>query len=219
MDPALAFGRACADGTGRFLAQDHKGALESFQGAVHLAPKNPLGHYLAAEAYLALGDIAEADASLRRADASTDYRTTHLRSKILFLVAVTKERAQKLDEARSAWQAYNDFVMNRVDGGGTFPHELERPHQGHRRGHPLREGDGPHSHPHRRERLRLPLQRDPEVGARRRRSASQRASSFGARKATMVTPTRMSTAAPRVRASGTMPSWAQARSAAMIGWQ
>jgi tetratricopeptide (TPR) repeat protein len=120
-DPALAFGRACAEGTGKFLAQDYKGALESFQGAVRLAPKNPLGHYLTAEAFLALGDVAEADASLRRADASTDFRTSHLRSKILFLVAVTKERAQKWDDARLAWQAYNDFVMRYVDGGGTFP--------------------------------------------------------------------------------------------------
>jgi hypothetical protein len=97
-------------GNGKYLARDLPGALEIYRSAIPLKPKDALGHYLIAETQIAAGNLAEADASLKQADANSDGKNPGLRAKILFLTADVRERQKKWDEAKMAWQAYGDFA-------------------------------------------------------------------------------------------------------------
>jgi hypothetical protein len=101
---------AVVKGSGKFLAHDFKGALETYRGAVALAPRNPLGPYLIAETQIAMGNLAEAEATLKEAEPLTDERTAGLRAKILFLTADLMERNKKWEEAKVAWQAYSEWA-------------------------------------------------------------------------------------------------------------
>jgi tetratricopeptide (TPR) repeat protein len=101
---------AMIKGSAQYVARDFAGALETFRGAIPLAPKNPLGHYLTAETQLAMKNLTEADASLQQAEPLTDERTAGVRAKVLFLVADLKERQKKWDEAKTAWNAYAEWA-------------------------------------------------------------------------------------------------------------
>ena len=100
-------------GNGRFSAKDYPGALESYKKAVTLAPNDPLGHYLVAEAQLAQGNVAEAEAALAQAEKVGDKRPDVL-GKVYFLQADAKERQKKWEEARAAWAKYDGWAQRRV---------------------------------------------------------------------------------------------------------
>ncbi len=104
-------------GNGKYLARDFAGALDLYKSAVPLAPKNPLGHYVIAEARIAEGNLPEAEASLAQAEANSDERTAALRAKILFLQADVKERQKRWDEAKAAWTAYGEFAQKHAGLG------------------------------------------------------------------------------------------------------
>lgn len=107
-------------GNGRFSAKDYAGALESYKKAVTLAPNDPLGHYLVAEAQLAQGNVAEAEAALAQAEKVGDKRPDVL-GKVYFLQADAKERQKKWEEARAAWAKYDGWAQRRGGEGGAFP--------------------------------------------------------------------------------------------------
>lgn len=114
------FMETCVEGNAKYAVQDWKGAMESYRAAIKLAPKNPLGHYLLGEAQLAGGSPADAEVSFRQADITSDKRDAQMRAKVLFVTADVKERQSKWTEAKAAWQAYNDWVLQYSDGG-VFP--------------------------------------------------------------------------------------------------
>jgi tetratricopeptide (TPR) repeat protein len=114
------FMEMCLEGNRKYLANDYDGALETYRSALRLSPRNPFGHYLVAEAHLAAGRPADAEAALKQAEQMSDLRSPLLRSKVLFLLADARERQQKWLEAQAAWRAYSDWAMKHVDGGGTF---------------------------------------------------------------------------------------------------
>jgi tetratricopeptide (TPR) repeat protein len=107
-------------GNARFLAKDVPGAIDLYKKAIQLNPRNPLGPYLLGEAFLATGNIGEAEASLKQAVELSDSKNQALRSHVLFLMADIYEREKKWPEAREAWQAYAEHVPN-VPDGGAFP--------------------------------------------------------------------------------------------------
>lgn len=110
------------DGNTRFASKDFPGALDAYKKAVGLAPNDPLGHYLVAEALLAQDKVADGEASLAQAEKLGDKRPEIL-GKVYFLQADAKERQKKWDEARAAWAKYDGWAQRRggPDGGNAFP--------------------------------------------------------------------------------------------------
>jgi tetratricopeptide (TPR) repeat protein len=109
----------CIQGNAKYLAHDIPGAIDLYRQAIQLAPKRPLPHYLLAEAELGANNFGEADVALTDADQASDERDPNTRGKILFLVADTREREKKWDEARAAWTAYGEFAAKHADAGVT----------------------------------------------------------------------------------------------------
>lgn len=107
-------------GTERFEAKDVNGAIDLFKKAIQLSPKNPYGHLLLGEAYLAQENLGEAEAAFKEAVEDSDSKNPALRSKCLFAIADVYEREKKLPEARTAWQAYAEHAP-KVPDGGTHP--------------------------------------------------------------------------------------------------
>jgi predicted Zn-dependent protease len=114
------FMETCLEGNGKYISRDFPAAIEAYRRAVRLNPKNPLGHYLLAEAQLAAQNLAEAEASTKQAELNADLRDPMLRAKVLFVMADLKERQKKWEEARSAWQTYADWTGKYVDAGGAM---------------------------------------------------------------------------------------------------
>lgn len=105
-----------AKGNERYVAKDSTGAIDTYKKAVQLSPRNPLGHYLLAEAYLAAGNIGEAEAAIQQAY-EADAKNGVVRSHVLFLRADIAERQKKWDLAKSAWQAYTEHAAKLGDAG------------------------------------------------------------------------------------------------------
>jgi len=102
---------------------DHTAAIDSFKKAISLSPKNPLGHLLLGEAYLAKNNLPEAEAAFLAAqEASTSDPKGHvLRSHVLFAVADVYERQKKWNEAKAAWQAYLEQASKLSADSGAHP--------------------------------------------------------------------------------------------------
>ncbi len=112
-------GLPCADGSTKYAARDFAGAVASFQKAIEVDPKNPLGHYFLGEAQLAAGNMTEAEAAWNRASLEASEKDPALRAKILFVLADLKERQHKWDDARAAWQVYLDWVAKYREARAT----------------------------------------------------------------------------------------------------
>jgi tetratricopeptide (TPR) repeat protein len=110
---------ACKDGNTKYAARDFAGAIAAYQKAIELDPNNGLGHYFLGEAQLAAGNLIEAEAAWNRASLATD-KDPALRARVLFVLADLKERQQKWDEARAAWQVYFDWA-SKFPNAGAFP--------------------------------------------------------------------------------------------------
>ncbi|HVH41906.1 MAG TPA: tetratricopeptide repeat protein [Labilithrix sp.] len=106
-------------GTERYVAKDHTAAIDTYKKAIQLSPRNPLAHYLLAEAYLAANNLGEADAAIAQAY-EADSKTATVRSHVLFLRAAIFERQKKWDDAKVAWQAYTEHAAKSGDAG-VFP--------------------------------------------------------------------------------------------------
>ncbi len=116
------FMETVSKGTAKYAAKDFTGAIDAFKKANQLAPKNALGPYLLAEAYLANANLGEADAAITQAQelAPTDAKQAPLRARVLFLRADIYERQKKWDLARTAWQSYVE-VAARAGAAGASP--------------------------------------------------------------------------------------------------
>ena len=106
---------AVADGNTKFAAKDFAGALEAYKKATTIDPKDPIGHYLVAEAQLAQGNIADAQSALATGEKVGDKRPDVM-GKILFLEADTKEREKKWADAKTAWTRYAEWASKHDAG-------------------------------------------------------------------------------------------------------
>ncbi len=116
------FMETVSKGNEKYASKDYTGAIDLFKKAIQLAPKNALGPYLLAEAYLANGNLGEADGAIAQAQeiAPTDHKQAPLRARVLFLRADIYERQKKWDLARTTWQSYVE-VAAKVGDAGAFP--------------------------------------------------------------------------------------------------
>lgn len=119
------FQETVTKGNQLYVQKDYAGATDLYKKAIQLAPKQPMGPYFLAEAYLAQGNFGEADAAIASAVdlAPKDAKPSSLavRARVLFLRADVYERQKKWDQAKTAWQAYVD-VASRVTGdAGAYP--------------------------------------------------------------------------------------------------
>ena len=115
------FMETCIEGNKQYAARDFKAAIATYRKAITQNAKHALGHYLLGEAQLADGNIAEAEASWKQAEVVADVGNPMLRARVLFVLADVKERQKKWEDARAAWQTYNDFVGRYGDAGVGFP--------------------------------------------------------------------------------------------------
>jgi tetratricopeptide (TPR) repeat protein len=113
----------CIEGNNKYVSRDFPGAIQTYRDAIQMAPKNALGFYLLGEAQLAAKNMPEAEASWNQAAlVSAEGKDAALRARILFVLADLKERENKLEDAKTAWQAYTDYVTKFAgDGGVGFP--------------------------------------------------------------------------------------------------
>lgn len=109
---------AVADGNAKFAAKDYPAALEAYKKAVAVAPSDPLGHYLVAEAQLAQGNLEGGQAALSAAEKVGEKRPDVM-SKVLFLEADAKEREKKWADAKTAWGRYSEWASKHGDAGAV----------------------------------------------------------------------------------------------------
>ena len=100
---------AIVDGNGKYVAKDLPAALESYEKAIKLQPKNPLAHYGLGEVYLAMANLAAAENAWKEADAVGDAAPA-VKLKVLFALADVRERMKQWDDAKLAWQRYADYA-------------------------------------------------------------------------------------------------------------
>jgi tetratricopeptide (TPR) repeat protein len=90
-------------GHGAYLARDFAAAVLAYKEATAAAPAEPSGYYFLAEAELAAGNAADAEADLdkglKNAAGSDEWHT-----KLLFAVGDLRERQARFVEARKAWE-------------------------------------------------------------------------------------------------------------------
>jgi len=107
-------------GQALYIKKDFAGAADAFRKGIQLGPRNPLGHYLLAEALLASGNAQEAQAALTQAEELSDDRNPELRGRILFLQAEFAERERSMDASVDRWTAYAEYAGKHADAG-THP--------------------------------------------------------------------------------------------------
>jgi tetratricopeptide (TPR) repeat protein len=108
-------------GNEKYNAKDYTAAVDTFKKAIQLNPRHPLGSYLLGEAYLALGNLGEAEAAFKAAEEVSDSKLPLVRSHVLFAVADCYEREKKWELARTAWQAYAEHAAKLGADGGAHP--------------------------------------------------------------------------------------------------
>jgi tetratricopeptide (TPR) repeat protein len=108
------------DGTTKYLAKDIPGAIEAFQAATELEPRNPLGFYYLGEAHVGNKDLPQAEAAWLKATQVADQGPAGLKVKIFFVMADLRERQKQWDDAKAAWQQYAD-LLSTVPNGSTYP--------------------------------------------------------------------------------------------------
>ena len=108
-------------GNEKYNAKDYPAAIDTFKRAITLNPRHPLGSYLLGEAYLASGNLGEAEAAFKAAEEQNDPKLPLVRSHVLFAVADCYEREKKWELARTAWQAYTEHAAKLGADGGAHP--------------------------------------------------------------------------------------------------
>jgi tetratricopeptide (TPR) repeat protein len=108
-------------GNALYAAKDYPGAIDTFKKAIQLNPRQPLGSYLLGEAYLATGNLGEAEAAFKAAEELNDPKQPLVRSHVLFALADCYERERKWEPARTAWQAYAEHAAKLGPDGGAHP--------------------------------------------------------------------------------------------------
>jgi len=115
------FMETAGKGNALYNAKDYTGAVDTFKKAIQFNPRNALGPYLLGEAYLALGNLGEAEAAFKTAEELNDPKAPLVRSHVLFALADCYEREKKWEPARTAWQAYTEHAAKLGGDAGGHP--------------------------------------------------------------------------------------------------
>jgi hypothetical protein len=110
---------AIKDGSDKYEAKDVAGAIEAFQKATALEPRNPVGYYYLGEAQLGNKDLAQAESAWLHASQVSDEGTPGLKAKIFFCIADLRERQRRWDDAKASWEQYGELTAKFA--GSTFP--------------------------------------------------------------------------------------------------
>ncbi len=96
-------------GQATFVARDIPGAISTFQEAIKLDPEQMLAFYRLGEAEQEAGKLDDADKAWEAALSKKGH--DDLKGKVLFVIAGLRERQQKWQAAKDAWQAYAAFLQ------------------------------------------------------------------------------------------------------------
>jgi len=110
---------AIKDGSAKYVSKDVSGAIEAFQKATNLEPRNPVGYYYLGEAQLGNKDLAQAESAWLHASQVSDEGTPGLKAKIFFCIADLRERQKRWDDAKASWEQYSELTAKFE--GSTFP--------------------------------------------------------------------------------------------------
>lgn len=106
-------------GNEKYVAKDIQGAVDQYRRAIQLAPKNPIGHYMLGVGLMTLGNTQEAELSFKQAVTVGD-TSPPIKARALFALADLKERQKKWEDAKTAWQAYADYVTKHAAAGSLL---------------------------------------------------------------------------------------------------
>lgn len=120
------FNDACKQGNEKAMAKDLPGAIDLYQKAVKLQPRNPIGYYLLGEAQVLAGNLQEAEKAWLQAEQVADNAPPLVKAKIVFVLAYLRElqkpeegkppvEQKKWPDAKAAWQKYGDFAGKHTD--------------------------------------------------------------------------------------------------------
>jgi tetratricopeptide (TPR) repeat protein len=118
-------------GEDAYVARDFPGAVAAFQEAIKIDTQKMLAYYRIGEAQLAAGNIAEAEAQWQAALTKTG--SSDLKAKVYFVLADLRERQQKWQEAKDAWNQYTTFLQGAPQALGYPATAVERVKQIDRR--------------------------------------------------------------------------------------
>jgi len=96
-------------GQSTFVARDIPGAISVFQEAIKLDPEQMLAFYRLGEAEQEAGKLDDADKAWEAALSKKG--PDDLKGKVLFVIAGLRERQQKWQLAKDAWQSYAAFLQ------------------------------------------------------------------------------------------------------------
>jgi tetratricopeptide (TPR) repeat protein len=101
-------------GDDAYVAHNIDAAIHEYQAAVEARPQHPVAHYRLGCAFIAKGDLKQAQESLDAAlrFSKSDPQTA---AKTLFVIADLKERQQDYPAAIAAWKTYSDFAASHKD--------------------------------------------------------------------------------------------------------
>lgn len=116
---------AIAKGHALIAARDLAGGITAYQDAISQDPNNPIGHYFLGAARIMKNDFGEGQTSLESAIRFAG-KNDEIQAKALFQIADIKERQDKLDEAKKAWDAYIQFVDGHPKAHGYSQNGAER---------------------------------------------------------------------------------------------
>jgi tetratricopeptide (TPR) repeat protein len=121
-DPAVALHKqfldAIKDGSAKYEAKDVAAAIEAFQKATALEPRNPVGYYYLGEAQLGNKDLPQAESAWLHASQVSDEGTPGLKAKIFFCIADLREHQKRWDDAKASWEQYGELTAKFE--GSTF---------------------------------------------------------------------------------------------------
>lgn len=112
-------------GHGLIAARDLAGAISAYQEAIAADPNNPVGHYFLGAARVMKNELGEGQTSFESAVRFAG-KNDDIQAKALFQIADLKERQDKLDEAKKAWDAYIQFVEGHPKAHGYAQNGAER---------------------------------------------------------------------------------------------
>jgi tetratricopeptide (TPR) repeat protein len=103
-----------ASGDAAIVAHDVDKALKHYEAAVKADGQSAVAHYRLGEVRKLKGQLSEAQSSFESAAKAGD-RDADTKGKALFALASLAERQSKLDDARSAWKRYQEFVEKHAE--------------------------------------------------------------------------------------------------------
>ena len=115
VETPLTFHGKLARGHGLYLSGDHAGALSAYEEAKKAESGNPIVYYFIGCAMAKVGRYDDAMVTLKAMTTLGGDSDVSLMAKSLFMIAVVQEMGGRLDAAKEAWVAYQDYARSHVN--------------------------------------------------------------------------------------------------------